>query len=241
MTEPLRIDTGLVLEAGGRLQSLAAAIPPPPAPYRPGGADALSAAIAAKVAEVVDPVIAQLPVTKEELMRYAQNVVTAAGTYEGTDRQLAEEILKRLNAFDETAGAGGTGSGGSSGATTTAAGGASAASGAAAPAAGAAQQAGQMGPMMQMPMQMVQQAAQAPMQMGGMVGAVPQAMGQAVQSAVQQVSELAGQAEDAGAAPDAREAPSQDQATAGTSSGERVPENDSTPTRVAESSPETTL
>ena len=78
MTETLRIDTGLVLEAGGRLQTLAGAIPPPPATFRPAGADALSTAIAGRVAEVVDPVIAQLPVTKEELTRFAQNVVNAA-------------------------------------------------------------------------------------------------------------------------------------------------------------------
>ncbi len=79
MTEDLRIDTGLVLEAGGRLQTLAGAIPPPPATFSPAGADALSTAIAGKIAEVVDPVIAQLPVTKEELTRFAQNVLNAAG------------------------------------------------------------------------------------------------------------------------------------------------------------------
>src|SRR5688572_20185136 len=103
MTETLRVDTGLVLEAGGRLQAIAAGIPPPPAVFRPSGADPLSTTIAAKIGEIVDPVVAQLPITKEELTRYALNVVNAAGVYDATDRQLAEEILKRLGLFDEGA------------------------------------------------------------------------------------------------------------------------------------------
>ncbi len=44
--------------------------------------------------------LAQLPVTKDELTRYAQNVLGAADKYDATDKQLAEEILKRLEAFD---------------------------------------------------------------------------------------------------------------------------------------------
>ncbi|MGE2723051.1 hypothetical protein [Mycolicibacterium celeriflavum] len=116
MTETLRVDTELVLEAGGRLQALANDIPEPPASFKPRGEDALSTAIAAKVAEVVDPVIAQLPVAKAALVKYAQNVVNAANTYDATDRQIAEEILKRLESVVDAAGAGGAAVGAVSGA-----------------------------------------------------------------------------------------------------------------------------
>jgi hypothetical protein len=251
MTETLRIDTGLVLEAGGRLQGVAGAIPAPPASFSPPGADALSTAIAGKVAEVVDPVIAQMPITKEEMVRYAQNVVNAANTYDAVDRQIAEEILERLRALDlakpmdgggATRGGSGTGGGGSAAratAATEAAG--TAASPAASQAAGAAQQAGQMGQMMQLPMQMAQQAAQIPMQMAGMAAAIPAAMIQGVQSALQQagqVSEMSGEEKpDDSAAqtpgevdakrvdePERAEEPPADQAAPGGSTGERAPE-----------------
>ncbi|KUH66339.1 hypothetical protein AU184_00700 [Mycolicibacterium novocastrense] len=106
MTETLRIDTDLVLEAGGRLRAVADAIPEPPASFKPAGGDALSTAIAAKVAEVVDPAIAQLPVVKAELAKYAQNVVNAANTYDAVDRQIAEEIRKRLETLSDVAGEG---------------------------------------------------------------------------------------------------------------------------------------
>ena len=152
------------------MQTIAGLIREPPATFSPPGGDALSTAIAGKVAEVVDPVVAQMPITKDALTRYAQNVLNAADKYDITDRQIAEEILKRLGLFDEAAGAGGGGSGGGAGGG--AAGTAGAASSAAGyagsagqQAAGAGQQAGQMGQMMQMPMQMAQQAAQIPMQL----------------------------------------------------------------------------
>lgn len=153
MTETLRIDTELVLEAGGRLQALAEGIPEPPGSFKPAGEDALSTAIAAKVAEIVDPAIAQLPVAKEELAKYAQNVVNAANTYDSTDRAIAEEILKRLESVDDVAGASGAESGG---------------------ALGAVQHAGQLGAMMPMAQQAVQTSTQA----AGMAGSVPQAMTQ---------------------------------------------------------------
>ena len=112
MTEDLRVDTGLVRESGGKLQTIAGLIPEPPATFSPPGGDALSTAIAGKVAEVVDPVVAQMPITKDALTRYAQNVLNAADKYDTTDRQIAEEILKRLGLFDDAAGAGGSGSAG---------------------------------------------------------------------------------------------------------------------------------
>jgi hypothetical protein len=192
MTETLRIDTGLVREAGGRLQALAGAIPPPPASHRPTGGDALSTAIAAKVAEVVDPVIAQLPVTKDALTKYAQNVVNAANTYDTVDRQIAEELFKRNDALDDAAGTGGGGTGRNSGAVTGIASGG--ATSAAAPAAGGAHQAGPLGSILQTPMQVARQAAQAPMQAAS---AIPQGAQQAVQQ-VGQLTETAGKGEEPG-------------------------------------------
>ena len=112
MTEDLRVDTGLVRESGGKLQTIAGLIPEPPATFSPPGGDALSTAIAGKVAEVVDPVVAQMPITKDALTRYAQNVLNAADKYDTTDRQIAEEILKRLGLFDDAAGVGSSGSAG---------------------------------------------------------------------------------------------------------------------------------
>lgn len=221
MTETLRIDAPLVLEAGARLQALAAAIPPPPTAFSPSGGDALSVAIAGKVAEVVDPVLAQLPVTKEELRQYAQNVLAAAGMYDATDRQLAEEILKRLGEFDGaqtgSTGGGGSGTGGAAGAT--AAQGAAASTGA-----GAADQAGQMGQMMQMPMQLAQQAAQVPMQIAGMAGAIPAAMMQGLQSAMQQV----GQVSDMSGAEDELKSEGQEEKSTEVA-GEKRPEEDKQP------------
>ena len=198
MTEDLRVDTGLVRESGGKLQTIAGLIPEPPATFSPPGGDALSTAIAGKIAEVVDPVVAQMPITKDALRRYAQNVLNAADKYDTTDRQIAEEILKRLGLFDDAAGVGSSGSAGG-GAGTAAGSAGSAAQQAASPAASAGQEAGQMGQMMQMPMQMAQLAAQIPMQLAGMAAAIPQAMMQGVQSAVQQasqMSEMAGEDEE---------------------------------------------
>ena len=204
MTETLRIDTDLVLEAGGRLQALADGIPEPPTSFKPEGGDALSMAIAAKVAEVVDPVIAQLPVVKAELAEYAQNVVNAASTYDATDRQIAEDILKRLEPAD---GAGGAVSGGALGATH-------------APAVAAGQPAGQLGAMLPT----APQAVQATTQVAEMAGVFPQTMTQGVQQAMQQggqLSEVAGEGE----AEQSAEIQGQAQvAAAGNSSVESAPE-----------------
>lgn len=211
MTEDLRVDTGLVREAGGRLEGIAADIPDPPAAHSPTGADALSTAIAGKVAEVVDPVIAQMPIAKEELTRYAQNVVNAAGAYDASDREVAEQILQRVEKFDKAVDDGSVGGGGASSSM-----------------AGAAQQTGQMA---QMPIQMAQQAAQVPMQMAGMAGAIPHAVQQGAQQAVQQVgqlSEMVGKGESKPEEVDSSGTTSgessEDGATPGTSGGERAPE-----------------
>lgn len=214
MTETLRIDTDLVLKAGGRLQALADAIPAPPASFKPAGEDALSTAIAAKVAEVVDPVIAQLPVTKAELAKYAQNVVNAANTYDAVDRQIAESILKRLESVD-----GATGSGGAVGGASGAALGATSS----APAAVGARPAGLM--------PVVQQATQATTQAAGMAGAIPQAMTQSVQHAVQQtgqLTEMAGK----GGSEQSGELQQEAQAATGESNTEAAPETSAPPHRT---------
>ncbi|MCV7301770.1 hypothetical protein H7J93_19280 [Mycobacterium barrassiae] len=229
MTEDLRVDTALVRQSGSKLQTIAGLLPEPPATFSPAGTDALSTAIAGKVAEVVDPVIAQMPITKEELTRYAQNVMAAADRYDATDRQIAEDILRRLGLLDEVTSA----SGGAPGAPLSAGG----AQRAGAPAAGAGQ-ADQMGQLMQMPMQLAQQAAQIPMQLASMAAAIPQAMMQGVQSAVQQASQMSELSaeeplddEDAELAEGVVDEPSEEtseptsgEAAPGGVSGERVPE-----------------
>ena len=106
----------------------------------------------------------------------------AADNYDGTDRQIAEEILKRLGLFDDAAGAAVV----AQRAAWEARPGQSGSPAAAGPQAAGGGQSDQMGQLMQMPMQMAQQAAQIPMQLAGMAAAIPQAMMQGVQSAVQQ-------------------------------------------------------
>lgn len=223
MTEDLRVDTALVRQSGGKLETIAGLIPEPPASFSPDGTDALSTAIAGRVSEVVDPVLAQMPVTKDELTRFAQNVMKAADHYDASDRQIAEEILKRLGLFEESGA-------GSAGAPSSAAG----SGGQQAPGAG---QSDQMGQLMQMPMQMAQQAAQIPMQLASMAAAIPQAMMQGVQSAVRQASQLAqGSGEDEeelpvedepapeDERPEEKVEPQAEGAAPGDSGGERVPD-----------------
>jgi len=159
----------------------------------------VTAAIAERIAEVVDPDVEALPVTKEELKQFAQNVVSAAEKYDATDRQIAEEILRRIGAFDEPPAHGGAVSSGGSSAVAGASSPLSAAGAGAtvggmtgASVGGAAGQAGGFEQMMGMPMQMAQQAAQMPMQMAGMAGQVPQQLAQGVQGAMEQVSQLSG-------------------------------------------------
>jgi len=242
MTETLQVDTELVQQAGARLQSIAQSIPEPPTPYRPSGGDALSAAIAAKVSEIVDPVLTQMPIVKEALARYAQNVVNAAAAYAGADQSLAAQIRARLEEFDGganhsrggSAGDGATPSGappsGSSGSAVSPV-------SAPAPAAQPAMGAESVGQAMSVPMGLAQQAAQAPMQFGGMLGAVAQAAQQAAQQ-VAQMSPTASEedekdtGEEQSDAPASEDEPQEDQATAGDESHDQVPES------LTESTPE---
>lgn len=265
MTEDLRVDTALVRQSGGKLETIAGLLPEPPASFSPSGADALSTAIAGRVSEVVDPVLAQMPIAKDELVRFAQNVMEAADSYDAADRRIAEEILKQLGILEDVDGAGGGGQ--------TVGGGAAGwvGSGAAGVPAAGAGQSDQMGQLMQMPMQLAQQAAQIPMQLAGMAAAIPQAMMQGVQTAVQQAAQMAQSgggdekvAEDETLMPEeAREERPDEEKTeprseaapgASSSGGERVPDvgaqeptppapaaSKPAPTRPAESSPEIAL
>ncbi|MGV0655121.1 hypothetical protein ABQE48_14755 [Mycolicibacterium thermoresistibile] len=197
MSEELRVDTELVRAAGGRIKELAEAIPAPPEVSPPVGEDALTAAISARISEVVDPVIEALPVTKEELRQFAVNVVSAADMYDVADRQIAAEILKRLGVFGEVPAHGGavpSGRGqGASGVLPSvgvgsAVGGVAGVSGGAA--GGAGGQAGGFEQMMGMPLQLAQQAAQVPVQVAGMVGQVPQQLARGAQGAMERVVEF---------------------------------------------------
>jgi len=238
MTETLQVDTELVQQAGARLQSIAQSIPEPPTPYRPSGGDALSVAIATKVSEIVDPVLTQMPIVKEALARYAQNVVNAAAAYAGADQSLAAQIRARLEEFD---GAAGHSRGGSAGGAAPSGAPPSSSSGSAvspvsapAPAAQPAMGAESVEQAMSVPLGLAQQAAQVPMQFGGMLGAVAQAAQQAAQQGMQQVAQLssmAGEAdekdsgEEESDAPASEDAPQEDQATAGDESHDQVPES----------------
>ncbi len=218
MVEPLRIDTQLVNAAGERLQTVAESLPEPPTSYRPTGSDYLARAIADKIAEVVDPALAQLPIAKDNMAAYAANVISAAGAYEATDRRLADEILRRVAEFEKLFGGGTDGSSGATGSVSTGSGGSIASAVSTAGSGGQpAAASGQFGQMMQMPMQMAQQAGQIPAQAAGVAASIPQTMMQGVQSALQQAGQFSEEK------PEDQET-KEDGASPGNASGERVPE-----------------
>ena len=55
--QTLKVDEELLAQAGGRLGQHADNIPDPPPPFTVSGSDALSAAIAAQVPKIEEPVI----------------------------------------------------------------------------------------------------------------------------------------------------------------------------------------
>jgi len=193
VTETLRIDTDLVRDAGNRLSAIAGQIPSPPAVSPVSGVDELSTTISEQITKVVDPVLTQLPEVKNAFAAYSGNVTNAAATYNSTDEQISHDIKRKLGILgDETSGAGGSGAkGGSQGqgadsaAAEPGAGDPSAMPARHASAPGGEQGMGQMGQMMQMPMQMAQQAAQVPGQMLGSLSRVPQQATQGVQQIVE--------------------------------------------------------
>lgn len=189
----LRVDTGMLSDLGSQLQTSANALPDPPAPFSVTGADAISAAISAKLPALETPIIEGLPKVKAEASETAGNIVTSAATYLTTDEEIAARIEKGLFDGAGTAasgggsGAGGAGGGAAGGGAAAAAGGVQSVSSAAGSAAGAGGAAGQMGQMMSMPMQMASQAAQVPQQaMGALGGAVQGGM-----QGAQQITQMA--------------------------------------------------
>lgn len=223
----LRVDPEMLQQLGAQLETSARALPDPPERFPVTGADAISAAIAAKLPALETPIIEGLPAVKEAATQTAQNIQTAAARYLGTDADLAAEYEKHR--FDQT---GAPGGGGAAGSGAAGAGGASAASApaASAPAAGGGGAMGQMSQLMGMPMQMASQATQLPQQALGSLSSTPQTAMQGVQ----QISQLAGDGKGAGregpgpdgAPPDEARPDSarQDAAAAtGQSGGERAP------------------
>lgn len=203
----LRVDTGMLSDLGSQLQTSANALPDPPAPFSVTGADAISAAISAKLPALETPIIEGLPKVKAEASETAGNIVTSAATYLTTDEEIAARIEKGL--FDgagAAASGGGSGAGGAAGAGGGAAGGGAAAaaggvqsvSSAAGSAAGAGGAAGQMGQMMSMPMQMASQAAQVPQQAMGALGGAVQGGMQGAQQITQMATKGSEDSESAG-------------------------------------------
>lgn len=221
----LRVDTGMLSDLGSQLQTSANSLPEPPAPFSVTGADAISAAISAKLPALETPIIEGLPKVKAEASETAGNIITSAATYLTTDEEIAARIEKGL--FD---GAGATASGGGSGAgagggpaggaagggAAAAAGGVQSVSSAAGSAAGAGGAAGQMGQMMSMPMQMASQAAQVPQQAMG-------ALGGAVQGGMQGAQQITQMATKGSEGSESAEKSERDAAAGGQHRAERAP------------------
>jgi hypothetical protein len=245
MTE-LRVDPEELTSGASGLEAAANGIPEPPAPFTSTGADALSAILNTLTQEKESPLIAGLPATKAEALANAQKILQAAGIYDQTDQQIADEVRRATEGLDPAA-AGAPGGGvGAPGV-----GGASRAVGAGAPGAGganAAGGAGQLQQMMGMPMQLAQQAGQ-------MAQQVPQGIMQGVQSGMQQVSQLAGgmgqKGDSKGSGAEQPPVPAEDEkpddedrgrhaapegAAAGTNNAERAPE--AVPPKPAPARPE---
>lgn len=181
--EPLFIDTDAVRAGGNEMLSGIESLTAPAVFTPPTGSDPLSVRITAELPFAEGPIVLELPAIKADGTKTANNVVDAANRYEQADQLLGRKIEQaQIPGANGAPGAGGAG---------------------AAPNAGAAQaaqagQMGQMGQLMGMPMQMAQQAAQLPMQAIGMAAALPQGLMQGVQAAMQQVSQLGGQADSSG-------------------------------------------
>ncbi len=166
VTGELRVNTAELRSGSQGLQESAAGIPEPPAQFTSEGGDDLSLALIQKTQQMEAALIAGLPDTKAKALKTAQDIGTAADTYERTDQQIADQIQKRVAEFDQTYGAPKSAAGGG----------------------GAEQALGQFGQLAQMPMQFVQQAGQLPGQVVQQVGQVPQSAMQGVQ----QVSQMTG-------------------------------------------------
>jgi hypothetical protein len=255
MTE-LRVNPPELGAGASGLEDAANSIPEPPAAFTSTGTDALSAILSTLTQEKESPLIAGMPATKADALATAQKIVQAAGIYEQTDQEIADEVRRALEGVDSAAGGAPGGGGASPAVGAGAAGQAGGAGSAGGSQAGGAGLAGQLQQMMGMPMQMAQQAGQ-------MAHQVPQGMMQGVQSGMQQVSQMAGgmgQKDDSQASDgEQRPVPAEDEkpddkdkgrhaapegAAAGTNNAERAPEAappKHAPTRPATSDPRIVL
>jgi hypothetical protein len=161
--DELRVDPE-ELAAGGRgLETAAANIPEPLAPFTSTGTDALSTILNTLTQAKEAPLITGMPETKAEALATARKVVAAAERYEQSDQQIADDIRRATAELDAAAGGGASSTGGT----------------------GSGGGAGQFQQMMSMPMQMAQQAGQ-------MAAQVPQGVMQGVQGGMQQVGQMVG-------------------------------------------------
>jgi hypothetical protein len=97
--EPLRVDPERLTASAKQLLSAANQLPSPPAPSPVTGSDPLSQAIAAQASKVEIPITEGLPAVQKAATRNAENVATAARSYEQSDREIADRI--RRNTFPD--------------------------------------------------------------------------------------------------------------------------------------------
>lgn len=91
----MEVDPERLAAAARQLLGAANEMPTPPSPQTITGSDPLSQAIAAQASRVEAPVSEGLPAVQKDAIRNAENVATAAKTYEDTDKRLADDINKR--------------------------------------------------------------------------------------------------------------------------------------------------
>ncbi len=151
----------------------AESLPEAPTAFPALGTDPLAQALTTRTNEVEAPLLDSLPTTRGNAKATATNIGTAADKYEQTDQKAQSDVNDRLAEFDSKYGSSSTSN-------------------------GSTDAMGQFGQLMQMPMQMAQQAIQVPMQMAQQPGQLPQT----VMQSVQQLAQMGGGSDqrDAGAA-----------------------------------------
>lgn len=100
---PLEVDTERLAAAARRLLAAANEIPKLSAPPAVTGSDPLSQAIAAQAAKVEAQIAERLAAVQKEATRQAENVATAARTYEESDREIAARTNKQTFPSDDPA------------------------------------------------------------------------------------------------------------------------------------------
>ena len=160
MSGELRVNIPELRAGGLGFMDAAESLPEAPTAFPALGTDPLAQALTTRTNEVEAPLSDSLPTTRDSAKATATNIGTAADRYEQTDQKAQSDVNDRLAEFDSKYGSSGT-----SGASTDVM--------------------GQFGQLMQMPMQMAQQAIQVPMQMAQQLGQLPQTAMQSVQQMAQ--------------------------------------------------------